>query len=165
MARIVRDDHHAFAFVTGSREEGWTLHATVQEGILHPVTRTIEVHRTYENGGDFTSADVDRILRMRDVEVQAGEKRRATRHHLAGPWWAYTHVNTGPPTWWLPRVRFERYGVMVGWLRGLVAVVVRRETRQCESCGTRGPVRYSPDHGANFCPPCHARENPSHGTV
>lgn len=32
------------------------------------------------------------------------------------------HVHTGPPTWWLPRVGVGRHHVMVGWLRGMVAL-------------------------------------------
>lgn len=32
------------------------------------------------------------------------------------------HVNSGPPTWWLPRVDVRRGTVMVGWLRGLLGI-------------------------------------------
>lgn len=39
-------------------------------------------------------------------------------------------VNTGPPTWWLPRIKMSRNEAMVGWIRGLVAVSVKREGSQ-----------------------------------
>ena len=29
----------------------------------------------------------------------------------------YFHVSTGPPTWWLPKVRVKRWTLHVGWLR------------------------------------------------
>lgn len=32
------------------------------------------------------------------------------------------HTSVGPPTWWMPLVHIRRDHVMVGWLRGMVAV-------------------------------------------
>lgn len=34
------------------------------------------------------------------------------------------------------------------------------ETATCDSCGSVGPLRYSPDHTAYFCGRCWWRENP-----
>jgi hypothetical protein len=36
----------------------------------------------------------------------------------------YLHAETGPPTWWLPRVDVRRR-FMVGWLRLMIAVKIR----------------------------------------
>ena len=153
--RILRDTPEVIAMTT-TTDMQHVLFAYTAEG------REFEVGRPLD-GEPFTDADVDQLLASlgEKPHLEPGERRRTRRKHLTGTWWLYTHVNTGPPTWWLPRVKFERYGVMVGWFRGLVAVAVRRETRACDSCGTRGPVRYSPFHGAHFCPTCHGRENPS----
>lgn len=46
----------------------------------------------------------------------------------------FVHVNTGPPTWWLPKVKAGRrtdgtLEVMAGWLRALVAVSWNRHDR------------------------------------
>jgi hypothetical protein len=50
-----------------------------------------------------------------------GQVNRARRLRIAGRTFLL-HANTGPPTWWWPRVELRRGDVMVGWLRGLVAV-------------------------------------------
>lgn len=72
--------------------------------------------------GGFTEADVDRA---RDFPLNPrlipGQLNRARRFHM-GRRTFYVHVNTGPPTWWLPKVKIRHSGVMVGWLRGLVAL-------------------------------------------
>ena len=34
----------------------------------------------------------------------------------------YLHINTGPPTWWWPRVMMGKGHVGAGWLRACVAV-------------------------------------------
>lgn len=37
-------------------------------------------------------------------------------------------VNTGPPTWWLPRVDIGRKSAMAGWLRLLIAASWKRDS-------------------------------------
>lgn len=44
----------------------------------------------------------------------------------------FTHVNTGPPTWWLPKLEITRtldqpgVTLLTGWLRAAVAVTIQR---------------------------------------
>ena len=44
----------------------------------------------------------------------------------------FTHVNTGPPTWWLPKLQLARtldepgVTLLTGWLRAAVAVTIQR---------------------------------------
>lgn len=71
-----------------------------------------------------------------DMVLEAARKRLASGDHhgrstarrfrIWRNWWLYTWVNTGPPTWHYPRVSLRR-GLMVGWIRGAVAVSLRRE--------------------------------------
>jgi hypothetical protein len=58
--------------------------------------------------------------------MQPGQRTRA-RRFVTRFGTLYVHVMTGPPTWWLPRVKREKGGaLMAGWLRGAVAVKVAR---------------------------------------
>ena len=59
--------------------------------------------------------------------MQPGQRNRTRRTQTRfGVLW--THVMTGPPTWWRPRLRREKDGtVMVGWLRLAVAAKLERE--------------------------------------
>ena len=57
--------------------------------------------------------------------VAEGQVNRVRRFAVGG-WRFYVHVNTGPPTWWVPHVEVTRRSVMVGWFRGLIAVSVSR---------------------------------------
>jgi hypothetical protein len=50
-----------------------------------------------------------------------GQVDRARLFRIAGKPF-FVHVNTGPPTWWYPRVELKRGKVMVGWFRLLVAL-------------------------------------------
>lgn len=62
------------------------------------------------------------------ADVQPGQRRVSRLHRLFGTP-VYIHINTGPPTWWLPRaeVSFRKKRFMIGWMRGLVAVAVAPE--------------------------------------
>lgn len=61
--------------------------------------------------------------------MEPGQKT-VSRRKVVGPWVVYVHLLTGPPTWWLPLVSFKRPGgqrrLLVGWLRGAVAIAVSR---------------------------------------
>lgn len=118
--RILQDDHDTFAYEAVG-DDGYHLHVLTRDG------RQLEVRRSFE-AGEFFLADVERLVGVAKRTVEPGQKNTARRYHLRSDWWLYVHVNTGPPTWWLPRVKPERYGLMVGWIRGLVAVLVKRET-------------------------------------
>lgn len=74
------------------------------------------------------AATIETVTKHRESGFTTGRKS-VNRVRLPGGWQVWVHVNTGPPTWWLPRVSLRRR-FMVGWLRGLVAVRVdRREQR------------------------------------
>jgi hypothetical protein len=118
--RILQDDHDTFAYESVA-DDGYHLHVLTRDG------RQLELRRSFE-AGEFFLADVTRLVGVAERTVEPGQKNLTRRRHLRGEWWVYLHVNTGPPTWWFPHVQSERYGRMVGWMRGLVAVVVRRET-------------------------------------
>lgn len=77
------------------------------------VTRAADV-------GPFDEESIAKVVATASAcdRIQPGETRttrRLTRRLLL-------HVATGPPTWWLPKLEVTRRSVMVGWLRGLVAV-------------------------------------------
>lgn len=57
------------------------------------------------------------------------EEFTGTKHsrlRRLGPLQIYT--NQGPPTWWLPRLGFVKYGIKFGWLR--LAVLVSWEGKR-----------------------------------
>ena len=90
--------------------------------------RTATYHREPQ-AGPFTDADVTVAL---SLTPGAGRRMEPGQHNRSrrvvtrfGTVW--THVMTGPPTWWLPKVRREPDGtVMAGWLRLAVAVKLDR---------------------------------------
>lgn len=74
----------------------------------------------------FTQEDIDRALTYRfSATMVRGQVNRAWRHEVAG-WAIYLHVGTGPPTWWLPRVKLGVGEAMIGWLRAMTAIKVTR---------------------------------------
>jgi hypothetical protein len=94
--------------------------------------RTATYHREPQ-AGPFTDADVAAALRLTPGAMggwlpgQRNNSRRAQTRF--GTLW--THVMTGPPTWWLPKLRREKDGtLMAGWLRLAVAVKVERKGKQ-----------------------------------
>ncbi|MFG0334621.1 MAG: hypothetical protein ACF8TS_14795 [Maioricimonas sp. JB049] len=50
-----------------------------------------------------------------------------------GPVKLYFSVQTGPPTWWFPKARFQRltkgFAVQAGWIRGLVSFGIMKRIR------------------------------------
>jgi len=76
--------------------------------------------------GGFTDADVDAALRARRNAI-AGQTNRTRRATVAGRD-VWLHVNTGPPTWWRPRIILGwtdwKRELGLGWLRGLVVVAI-----------------------------------------
>lgn len=81
--------------------------------------------RRQDGAGPFTAADVAFAL---SEAPQAGRcmqpgQRNTTRRAVTRFGTVWTHVMTGPPTWWRPKLRREQDGtVMAGWLRLAVAV-------------------------------------------
>lgn len=70
----------------------------------------------------FTEEDIDNAYSANlSTNITVGELRRCRRVSILGRVF-YLHLNTGPPTWWWPRMQVKRGSVMVGWFRALVAV-------------------------------------------
>lgn len=88
--------------------------------------RTITLTRQ-SGAGPFTDADIACAAAFDAGHAEPGQRNKTrrivTRH---GTLW--THVASGPPTWWAPKARKERDGtLMAGWLR--LAVAVRFDRR------------------------------------
>lgn len=100
---------------------------------------------TFESSSDTGFTDEQLTTMLADVArpngMVPGQRNRVRRYRF-GPVQVFLHVNTGPPTWWLPRVQVSRtkdspgVTVMTGWLHCLVAatvqMVARRSARSCE---------------------------------
>lgn len=89
-----------------------------------------EVHMRSSRPDGFRDAEIDRALsNFSNTTMVPGEKRRARLTDLTSGWQLYSAVNTGPPTWWVPRIEISlrKKSVMVGWLRGLVHVRLSRK--------------------------------------
>jgi hypothetical protein len=93
--------------------------------------RTATYHRDPQ-AGPFTDADVAFALSLTPgagLRMKPGQHNR-TRRAVTRFGTLWTHVMTGPPTWWLPKLRREQDGtVMAGWLRLAVAVKFDRQER------------------------------------
>lgn len=65
----------------------------------------------------FVQEDLDKALHFEfKTTLEPGQLDHATLHHFLGrPF--LVHVNTGPPTWWWPRIYIHRNKVAAGWLR------------------------------------------------
>lgn len=73
----------------------------------------------------FTDTQVDVARRLDRTVTLPGQHDRARRITVRGHA-IYLHINTGPPTWWVPRIEVTRKStrprsLMAGWLRGLIA--------------------------------------------
>lgn len=81
---------------------------------------------TLEKDEGFEDSDVRWALTAEIPRVEEGQISRARKLKLPGQRSLYLQCNTGPPTWWLPRMKVRRRPggaeCMIGWLRGLVAV-------------------------------------------
>ena len=106
------------------------------------MTLTVERHTaagtlltTFERergAGPFTAADVAYVLSEIPAAartIQPGQRNTAHRFTTGfGVLWL--HVMTGPPAWWLPRLKHEKDGTcMAGWLRLAVAVRFDRKAK------------------------------------
>lgn len=89
------------------------------------------LHSTASTG--FAPDQVAAAAASTSVQLQQGQINRARRFTVGGRE-VFVHVNTGPPTWWWPRVEVDTRGgssaIMAGWLRGLAAIAVGRAPRQ-----------------------------------
>jgi hypothetical protein len=122
--------------VTGNAPDG-AVSALSQDRMTLVITsrepggvRTVTLNRQ-PDAGPFTDADVAaaRALTPRP-SMQPGQRNRSRRIRTRfGILW--THVATGPPTWWLPRLRREKDGtLMAGWLRFAVALKLSRSQEE-----------------------------------
>lgn len=81
--------------------------------------------RRQDGAGPFTAADIAFALAetpRAGRRMEPGQRNISRRAETRfGTVW--THVMTGPPTWWLPHLKREKDGtLMAGWLRLAVAV-------------------------------------------
>ena len=78
----------------------------------------------------FTDADVG-AARTVDFSTRIRGQVNRAREVQFGAWLVCAPVNTGPPTWWRPRIEVGPGAVSVGWLRLLGALTWQRsELRQ-----------------------------------
>lgn len=84
---------------------------------------TATFHRDH-SAGPFTDADVDYMLSEQPTgKTMRPGQRNTTRRFGTRFGTLWLHVMTGPPTWWLPRIKREKDStLMVGWLRLAMAV-------------------------------------------
>lgn len=72
--------------------------------------------------GGFTESDIEGARNFKfNTRMIDGQVNRARLYRLGGRD-VLVQVNTGPPTWWIPRVKIRCNKVVIGWLRILVAV-------------------------------------------
>ena len=93
--------------------------------------QTATLHRD-PHAGPFTDADVAAALNR--VPEAAGQmqpgQRNMIRRDVTRFGTVWTHVMTGPPTWWRPRLERKKDGtLMAGWLRFAAAVKFERGHR------------------------------------
>ena len=97
-------------------------------GVPQPGGMQLVTEFTRPAGEPWTEKDIHDALAQVEQQVPriaAGEKRWTRAFRWRG-WIAFVHLNTGPPTWWLPKIG-ARDGLMIGWLRVMVAVHIRRQ--------------------------------------
>ena len=84
---------------------------------------------TLRRRAPFTDTDVaDALALIPGPGRQLPGQRSVTRRHETRFGVVWTHVMTGPPTWWFPRLLRENDGtLMTGWFRGAVAVKLERK--------------------------------------
>ena len=89
--------------------------------------QTVTLRRA-DGAGPFTDADVAAALSQVPRQGQPGQ-RNITRRTVTRFGTVWSHVMTGPPTWWLPKARREKDGtIMAGWLR--LAIAIKLDRRQ-----------------------------------
>lgn len=102
-----------------STPEVWLSHDRHTMKLRWPNGQTGTFESAREDG--FTQAEIVRAGTVTQPSTRIpGQKDRA-RVLRVGNWNVYVHVNTGPPTWWFPRVSL-RGGLMIGWYQALVAI-------------------------------------------
>ncbi len=104
---LVSPDRHEMT-IHGPNGEKATLRSARPEGFIR-----VDI----EKAADFEFSSHN---------LEAGEHRNAWLKHWRGRK-VLIVVNTGPPTWWLPRAEFSirKRQAMIGWIRGLVGIQIR----------------------------------------
>lgn len=98
---------------------------------LSPDRRTLKIERDTEHGVDITTTHyvedpepeqiykaIHSVTKFRTL--LPGEKVTGRK----GRWFVFI-VNTGPPTWWVPRLRIQigrHWYIHTGWLNGAVSL-------------------------------------------
>lgn len=84
---------------------------------------------TSANFSGFSDTDVENAQHLlRQRTATPSQRNNAWQTHRRG-WTITTHLNLGPPTWWLPQTGFDTpepgtYQLHAGWFRVLVALSV-----------------------------------------
>lgn len=88
--------------------------------------------RRQPGAGPFSPADVTTAIgNLPDSAMQEPGQRNTSRRRQTRFGTLWTHVMTGPPTWWLPRLRREEDGtIMAGWLRAGAGIRWDRKARK-----------------------------------
>lgn len=94
--------------------------------VTTPHGTIVTLRSEHESG--FTAEQIERAREYDFPKLISGENRRSWKFRVAGKS-VIVAVNTGPPTWWLPRIKVSRNEAMVGWIRGLVAVSVKNAVK------------------------------------
>lgn len=109
------------------------------EVILSPDRKTMTIRRSSghqstlhsELPNGFTAEQVRMARNSHASSRQTGQTDRTFRHRL-GRRELYIHINTGPPTWWRPRITLPTRGnereLSIGWLRILIAAALTTGT-------------------------------------
>ena len=115
---------------------GAARHALSDDGMALVIRQRVPggvrtaTYRRQPEAGPFTDADVALALELTPGagrRMEPGQHNR-TRRAVTRFGTVWTHVMTGPPTWWLPKLRREQDGtVMAGWFRLAVAVRLDRQ--------------------------------------
>lgn len=108
--------------MTDSTPEVWLSRDRRTLKVRHPAGQITTLESGQADG--FTDAQVQRAAAFPPTTHLLGQKDVAWRRTV-GTWSVLVEVNTGPPTWWVPRVSVKD-GLMVGWIRGLIAISIKR---------------------------------------
>ena len=99
----------------------WTLSTDRRELVIYGPSGKKATLRSARPEG-FTDADIAKAEDYVFGDTLEPNQVNTARLFYIGSKAFVGHLSVGPPTWWLPRLDVTRRHVMVGWLRGMVAV-------------------------------------------
>lgn len=97
-----------------------TLSGDRMQMTIHGNGRRATLHSALPSGFTPEHVDLARSFAL-DSDMIQGQINRARLIKVADrP--LLLHVNTGPPTWWWPRLIIKKGQIVIGWLRVMVGV-------------------------------------------